>query len=174
MQWIREREPAARSETLGQDLHTAQSLDKKHKKLEGELTGHQPAIDNSLATGEKLIQENHPRKEEIEKRRKELQTAWNGLHDLVVQRRKKLDLSLKAQQFFFEASEIESWMAEKTELVSSADVGKDEDAAIKLLTKHKVISITFSLFNKTVNNFLLFYFGIGGGTRIGHLQWPHH
>jgi len=30
-------------------------------------------------------------------------------------------------------------MAEKTELLNSPDVGKDEDAAIKLLTKHKVI-----------------------------------
>lgn len=57
----------------------------------------------------------------------------------MAQRRKKLDLSLKAQQFFFEATEIESWMAEKTELVNSSDVGKDENAAIKLLTKHKVL-----------------------------------
>ena len=147
LQWIREREPAARSDTLGQDLHTAQSLDKKHKKLEGELTGHQPAIDHTLATGEKLIEENHPRKEEIQKRRQELRTAWDGLHDLVVQRRKKLDLSLKAQQFFFEASEIESWMAEKTELLSSADVGKDEDAAIKLLTKHKAVELELDTYS---------------------------
>lgn len=64
--------------------------------------------------------------------------AWEELKNAVVQRRKKLDLSLKAQQFFFEASEVESWMTEKTELINSYDVGKDEDAAIKLLTKHKV------------------------------------
>ena len=65
LQWIRDREPAARSETLGQDLHTAQTLDKKHKKLEAELTAHQPAIDNSLANGHALIEQNHPQKDKV-------------------------------------------------------------------------------------------------------------
>lgn len=65
VQWIREREPAARSQTLGQDLHTAQMLDKKHKKLEAELTGHQPAIDHSLANGHNLIEQHHPQKDKV-------------------------------------------------------------------------------------------------------------
>jgi len=151
LQWIKDREPAARSETLGQDLHTSQSLDKKHKKLEGEVTGHQPSIDNTLATGKKLLDENHPRKEEIEKKSKELQTAWDQLKEDVVQRRKKLALSLKAQQFFFEASEVESWMAEKTELLNSPDVGKDEDAAIKLLTKHKALELELDTYSGLIN-----------------------
>lgn len=147
LQWIREREPAARSEVLGQDLHTAQSLDKKHKKLEFELTGHQPAIDYTLATGQKLVDEGHPKREDIEMRRQELRTTWEKLRHLVVQRRKKLDLSLRAQQFFFEASEVESWMAEKTELLNSADVGKDEDAAVKLLTKHKALELELDTYS---------------------------
>jgi len=65
VQWIREREPAARSQALGQDLHTAQMLDKKHKKLEAELTGHQPAIDHSLANGHNLIEQHHPQKDKV-------------------------------------------------------------------------------------------------------------
>ena len=151
LQWIREREPAARSETLGQDLHTAQSLDKKHKKLEGELTGHQPAIDHTLAVGQKLEDEQHPQKAVIEKRCQELRSAWDQLRELVVQRRKKLDLSLKAQQFFFEASEVESWMAEKTELLNSPDVGKDEDAAVKLLTKHKALELELDTYSGLID-----------------------
>ncbi|XP_046630760.1 spectrin beta chain, non-erythrocytic 1-like isoform X4 [Daphnia pulicaria] len=151
LQWIKEREPAARSETLGQDLHTAQSLDKKHKKLEGELTGHQPAIDNTLEVGEKLEKEDHPQKDEIEKKCQELRSSWDNLRELVVQRRKKLDLSLKAQQFFFESSEVESWMAEKTELLNSQDVGKDEDAAIKLLTKHKALELELDTYSGLIN-----------------------
>jgi len=151
LQWIKEREPAARSETLGQDLHTAQSLDKKHKKLEGELIGHQPAIDNTLEVGEKLEKENHLQKDEIEKKCQELRSSWDNLRELVVQRRKKLDLSLKAQQFFFESSEVESWMAEKTELLNSQDVGKDEDAAIKLLTKHKALELELDTYSGLIN-----------------------
>ena len=65
LQWIRDREPTARSDTVGQDLHTAQSLDKKHKKLEAELVGHQPVIDNTIDTGRQLIQQKHPKEEEV-------------------------------------------------------------------------------------------------------------
>jgi spectrin beta len=65
LQWIRDREPAAKSEKLGQDLHTAQSLDKKHRKLEAELTGHAHAIDHTLAAGQVLIDQKHPQKDEV-------------------------------------------------------------------------------------------------------------
>ena len=65
-------------------------------------------------------------------------SAWDHLLGCAQDRARKLDLNLKAQQFFFDASEIESWMNEKLNLLSSKDYGKDEDAARKLLTKHKV------------------------------------
>ncbi|GFT64938.1 hypothetical protein NPIL_631631, partial [Nephila pilipes] len=40
--------------------------------------------------------------------------------------------------FFAETNEVEQWMTEKTDILESTDYGKDEDAAVKLLTKHKV------------------------------------
>lgn len=54
------------------------------------------------------------------------------------QRMNKLELSLKAQQYFFEASEVESWLNEKSDILASNDYGRDRDSATKLLTKHKV------------------------------------
>jgi len=79
LQWIQDREQAARSETLVQDLNPAQSLEEKYQKLESEVTGHQPFIDVTLATGKKLLDENHPRKEEIAQKSLQLKTAWNQL-----------------------------------------------------------------------------------------------
>jgi len=67
-----------------------------------------------------------------------LQDAWQDLQDQAQDRSRKLDLSLKAQQFFFEAGEVESWLSEKNDMLSSTDYGRDRDAASKLLTKHKV------------------------------------
>jgi spectrin beta len=67
-----------------------------------------------------------------------LQDAWQDLQDKAQDRSRKLDLSLKAQQFFFEAGEVESWLSEKNDVLSSTDYGRDRDAASKLLTKHKV------------------------------------
>jgi len=67
-----------------------------------------------------------------------LQDAWKDLQDKVQDRSRKLDLSLKTQQYFFEAEEVESWLSEKNDVLSSADYGRDHDAASILLTKHKV------------------------------------
>lgn len=67
-----------------------------------------------------------------------LRDAWQDLQDQAQDRSRKLDLSLKAQQFFFEAGEVESWLSEKNDVLSSTDYGRDRDAASKLLTRHKV------------------------------------
>lgn len=74
-----------------------------------------------------------------------LQDSWDDLKMKANARGKKLDLSLKAQQFFFEASEVESWLSERNDVLSSTDYGRDRDAASKLLTKHKV-SCVFYIF----------------------------
>lgn len=63
--WIREHMPLASSDTLGSNLHQAQSMYKKHKKLESEITGHQPMIDRTLASGQTLISEGHPEAEQV-------------------------------------------------------------------------------------------------------------
>jgi len=68
----------------------------------------------------------------------ELQDAWQDLQDKAQDRSRKLDLSLKAQQYFFEAGEVESWLSEKNDVLISTDYGRDRDAVSKLLTKHKV------------------------------------
>jgi len=67
-----------------------------------------------------------------------LQNAWQHLQDQVQDRSCKMDLSLKAQQFFFEAREVESWLHEKNDMLISTDYGHDRDAVSKLLTKLKV------------------------------------
>lgn len=49
-------------QVLGQNLHEAQTLNKKHIKLKAEIQGHQPQIDKCLAKGKKLCDEHHPEK----------------------------------------------------------------------------------------------------------------
>lgn len=66
LQWIKDHLPLASSEELGQDLHQAQILHKKHKKLEAEIVGHQPVIDKSLDLGQALISQGHPEREQVQ------------------------------------------------------------------------------------------------------------
>ncbi len=44
-------------------------------------------------------------------------------------RKKDLEDSVQTHQYLSEASEAESWMAEKEPIVASIDYGKDEDTA---------------------------------------------
>jgi len=64
-QWIKEHLPLAVSEKLGQNLHQAQSLHKKHHKLEAEIIGHQPMIDRTLASGQALAGQAHPKIKQV-------------------------------------------------------------------------------------------------------------
>lgn len=65
LQWINDHLPLASSTTLGQNLYQAQSLHKKHKKLEAEIAGHEPMIDKTLASGATLIEQIHPERKKV-------------------------------------------------------------------------------------------------------------
>ncbi|XP_063994705.1 spectrin beta chain, non-erythrocytic 5 isoform X3 [Diachasmimorpha longicaudata] len=150
LQWIKDHYPQASSTTLGQNLHQAQTLHKKHKKLEAEIVGHQPMIDKTLATGQSLIDQTHPERKKIQELCEELDEAWKDLQEKALERSRALDLSLRAQEFFFEAGEVESWLGEKNDVLSSTDYGRDRDAATKLLTKHKAMELELDSYNGIV------------------------
>ncbi|XP_045137790.1 spectrin beta chain, non-erythrocytic 1-like isoform X9 [Portunus trituberculatus] len=221
MQWIKEHMTLATSTVLGQNLHEAQTLNKKHIKLKAEIQGHQPQIDKCLAKGKKLCDEHHPEKglvsgvqwprghsvhwtprqssssytkrhrlakspqrypynmytppplnqafnslscrtehahctcqprrlEQIVQRCEELQEAWNDLLAEANERSRKLELNLKAQQYFFEVTEVEAWMNEKRNILQTKDYGKDEDVARKLLAKHKALELEMDTYSGIV------------------------
>ncbi|KAL1131759.1 hypothetical protein AAG570_011372 [Ranatra chinensis] len=149
--WIREHLPLASSDTLGNNLHQAEAFCKKHYKLEAEINGHQPMIDKTLASGKTLIQQNHPEAKQVESLCNGLQDAWDDLKQKARERARKLELSRKAQQFLSEASEVESWLSERNDVLSSSDYGRDRDAASKLLTKHKALELELDTYNAIVN-----------------------
>ncbi|KAG5890886.1 hypothetical protein JTB14_002826 [Gonioctena quinquepunctata] len=151
LQWIKEHLALASSDELGQNLHQAQNLHKKHKKLEAEISGHQPVIDKTLETGQDLINMDHPEKQKISELCGNLQNAWENLNDNANQRAQKLDLSLKAQQYFFDVNEVESWLNERGVILSSSDYGRDRDSATKLLTKHKALELELDTYNNIIS-----------------------
>lgn len=150
LQWINERATAAGSDQIGQNLHQAQSLFKKHKKLEAEIEGHHPMINKALVSGELFLEQNHPEKQQVQELCEKLQNAWEDLQQKSDVRSKLLEQSLKAQQYLSEAAEIETWLGEKNNVLRSTDYGRDRDSATKLLTKHKVKIIHYQM---TLNNY---------------------
>lgn len=149
-QWINDHLPAAKSNELGQNLHQAQSLYKKHKKLEAEIKGHQPMINKALQAGQALVAQKHPEQENVQALCAQLEQAWQDLDLHCSERTRKLEMSLKAQQYLFDAGEIESWLGERNNALRSTEYGRDRDSAAKLLTKHKTIELELDTYSGIV------------------------
>ncbi|XP_065157650.1 spectrin beta chain isoform X3 [Atheta coriaria] len=150
LQWVKDHMPLATSTVVGQNLHQAQILHKKHKKLEDEIAGHQMVIDKTLGIGEDLIKQSHPEKVKIDDLCSSLRDAWKELNDSALARAQTLELSLKAQEYFFEASEVESWLNERNTVLSSNDFGRDRNAATTLLTKHKAMELELDTYSNII------------------------
>lgn len=151
IQWINEHLPAAASSELGQNLHQAQSLQKKHKKCLAEIVGHEPIIKRTLTSGQNLKEFNHPGIEKVVELCNVVESAWNNLINKSHERAAKLDLSLKAQQYLSEAGEIETWLVERANVLKSTDFGRDRDSATKLLTKHKAIELELDTYSGIIS-----------------------
>lgn len=141
IQWISEHEASAAACDAAHSLTDAQNLLKKHQKLEREVHGHQALIDKCLANGEALIEQNHYNKGSVASRCKELKDAWKRMNEAIVCKRKRLELAMKTQSFFSETHEVEVWINEKVNIISTGDFGKDEESAAKQLSKHKALHL---------------------------------
>ncbi|VBB25988.1 unnamed protein product, partial [Acanthocheilonema viteae] len=139
MHWISEKVPIASSEETGRSLTEATNMQKKHEQLETEVASRLPHIKQTLNRGNNLIIEKHYAQEQIRRKYEQLSGALAHLNNLMRKRKNLLDWALKEEQYMFDAAEVDSWMNEKRGALTSEDYGQDEDAAQKLLAKHKAL-----------------------------------
>ncbi|KAJ9576491.1 hypothetical protein L9F63_006704, partial [Diploptera punctata] len=140
--WIGEKMPQATSQQ--NMVNSACSLSERLKKKES-------AQDTSgVNNGQKLIDEGHEDAPEFTKLIEELLARWQQLKDAVETRRNKLLQSEKAQQYFFDASEAESWMSEQELYMMVEDRGKDEISAQNLMKKHETLELAVEDYADTI------------------------
>lgn len=106
----------------------------------------EPTVKKLLEKG----QEHAAQYPDVNEKLAEFKQAWEGLKSACINKSKKLDLTLKSQQFFFDAEELEAWMQEKQDSLASKHYGKDIHSAVKLLTKHKTIELEMDSYNGLV------------------------
>lgn len=58
-----------------------------------------------------------------------LKERWEKLHDLLTQRKNKLEEAIQSQQYHADANEAESWIKEREPLVVSSDYGSSKASA---------------------------------------------
>ncbi|XP_067847252.1 spectrin beta chain, non-erythrocytic 5 [Heptranchias perlo] len=139
MKWIAEHKPSATSSNYGKSLDTAQSLLKKQKELQIEVNTHKQQVQKVLEIGRSMISSQHHMAQGIERKSEELRTSWEELEWACNDRWKKLQHSERFHQFLADASELEAWAAEKLQLVSSEDYGKNDAVTLKLVQNHKAL-----------------------------------
>lgn len=135
--WIREKKILVQSGELGRDLLGVQNLMKKHRRLEGDIHAHEPAIRAVEEEGRRLIAEGKVEDPaEIENRLRKQAENWEELKELAAERARKLDQSVKYHEFLTQVEEEEAWIMEKQHLLSSNDLGDNLAAVQGLLKKH--------------------------------------
>ena len=152
LEWISEKKTVLESWQDIQTLQGAQSAGKKHKKVEEEINNHNVVIEKVIESGQRLLEgPTFPSVADVTNNTERLKQAWSELIDIVNKKKEKLAAALKAQQFFFEVGEIEGWIMEKSSGMKGSDFGKDEDSAVKLLTKHKAVELEIDTYSGIIS-----------------------
>ncbi|RWS03708.1 hypothetical protein B4U79_02448, partial [Dinothrombium tinctorium] len=134
--WIKEKKLLVGSDDYGRDLTGVQNLRKKHKRLDAELSSHEPSIQAVQDAGQKLMVESNLGVPEIEQRLQALEQNWQDLKKMANIRGNKLEESLVFQQFLAKVEEEEAWISEKQQLLNVEDYGDTMAAVQGLLKKH--------------------------------------
>jgi spectrin beta len=148
--WIAEKMPQATSNDFGNSLFNVHMLKKKNQSLRTEIDNHEPRIQIVCSNGQKLIDEGHADADEFNAHMEQLLARWQELRQAVETRRQGLLKSERAQQYFFDASEAESWMSEQELYMMVEDRGKDEISAQNLMKKHETLELAVEDYAETI------------------------
>ncbi|XP_070531768.1 spectrin alpha chain, non-erythrocytic 1-like isoform X3 [Ptychodera flava] len=148
--WIKEKKLLTSSDDYGRELTGVQNLRKKHKRLEAEISSHEPTIQAVQDAGAKLMADSTLGSQEIQDRLDQLNQNWQELQQLAKIRSQKLNESLAFQQFSANVDEEETWLNEKQNLMSSEDYGDTLAAVQGLMKKHKAFETDFSVHKERV------------------------
>merc|ERR1719285_1304497 len=148
--WIEEKMALASSQEVGNSLQAVNLLLKKNKMTIGEISNHEPGVNNVVENGGKLISDGHPNADEFNRQLDELVEKWERLSEMLEARRKTLLTNERVQQFLFDASEAESWMSEQELYMMIEDRGKDEFSAENLMKKHNTLESAVEDYSENV------------------------
>ncbi|KAE9548243.1 hypothetical protein FO519_008545 [Halicephalobus sp. NKZ332] len=135
--WLGEVETLLQSDDYGRDLISVENLLKKHQLLEADIGQHADRINDMNAEADSLVEADQFDRDQIERRRKNINDRYARVRDLANKRREELNKSLTVHQFLRDIDEEESWIKEKKLLVSSDDYGRDLTGVQNLKRKHR-------------------------------------
>ncbi|XP_076321230.1 spectrin alpha chain-like isoform X2 [Tachypleus tridentatus] len=139
MFWINDKEAFVTTEEFGQDLEHVEVLQRKFDEFHKDMASQEFRVVEVNELGDKLIKEGHPEELIIQKKKEELNDAWQRLKALTLLRQEKLFGAHEIQRFNRDADETIAWITEKDLVLSSDDFGRDLVSVQTLQRKHEGI-----------------------------------
>lgn len=110
-----------------------------HQNFERELGANKSRIDDVASQGQKLVDSDHYAKERVQKRIDDLQRLWAALVEAAEQRGLKLSEAGSQQAYNRGVEDIDIWMGEVEQQLSSEDFGRDLISVQNLLKKQNLL-----------------------------------
>ncbi|CDW52048.1 protein sma d; protein sma c; protein sma b [Trichuris trichiura] len=120
---------------LGESLQSAQNLLKKHQLVEQNLAANEDTFKAMRLAGERMVSSGHFAASVVQQRLQELGKELDSFRDQATIRRLKLFDAIEVQQYFCDAFEAEEWIRGRQAVLSSEDVGQDEEVVLGALKK---------------------------------------
>ncbi|XP_076800089.1 spectrin alpha chain, non-erythrocytic 1-like isoform X2 [Clavelina lepadiformis] len=150
LEWIQDKRPIATSTDIGKDLMSVKNLEKKHQIVQSEIASHESQINDVCHQANKLVEEGHFEAQTTDEVSHKLKDEWEKLKQDADQRRQDLSDALDAQKYLADANDADSWIEEKKIILSSQDVGADEDSAVSLIKKHEALMSDVDSYEGTI------------------------
>uniref|UniRef100_A0A673H3W4 Spectrin beta chain n=1 Tax=Sinocyclocheilus rhinocerous TaxID=307959 RepID=A0A673H3W4_9TELE len=148
--WIQEHLPVATSQEYGTSLQAVQQLMKKNQSLQRELQGHRGRVEDVLERAGVIASIRSPEADSIRAGMEQLHQLWEALWTETEHRQLRLDVMYQAQQYYFDAGEVETWLSEQELHMMNEETGKDEASTLQLLKKQLALQQTIEDYAETI------------------------
>lgn len=134
----------------GRDIFSVNRLLAKHKNAENNLADLGRALDGLQDQGQQLVNEQIPGSGPVPLRLAETRAYYDHLRKLADERRRDLEGAVEYYQFFHDADDVDAYLLDTMRVVSTDDVGHDEQSVQALLKKHDGVSEELERFDRHI------------------------
>lgn len=135
--WIKDKEAFVTADEFGHDLEHVEVLQRKFDEFQKDMASQEYRVVEVNELADKLIQDGHPERDTIVRKKEELNEAWQRLKQLAILRQEKLFGAHEIQRFNRDADETVAWISEKDVVLSSDESGRDLASVQALQRKHE-------------------------------------
>uniref|UniRef100_A0AAY4AYT6 Spectrin beta chain n=1 Tax=Denticeps clupeoides TaxID=299321 RepID=A0AAY4AYT6_9TELE len=139
MDWMDEMKMLLLSQDYGKHLLGVEDLLHKHALVEADIAIQADRVRAVNANAQKYASYKPCDPQVIRDRVAHMEFCYQELTQLAAERRGRLEESRRLWKFFWDMAEVEGWIREKEQILSSDDVGKDLTGAVRLLSQHRAL-----------------------------------